>query len=145
MQMSCGWWPETVDLFSCTRAMPCGGRCHMVVERLPTGRWDWLAWPGNLSGQALRGEADAPDAAMQAAEDAARAIESRIRTAPHRLIQPVAGRRSGLAMLPPFDYVWRVDEDGLGSMPPLFGIPHLRNDHPGHLPAPMKTSNKVSA
>ena len=46
-------------------------RRYLVVEALPGGGWDWVAWRGPADADVLSGEADTREAAMHEAERAA--------------------------------------------------------------------------
>lgn len=45
-----------------------GGRLFLVVEALPDGGWDWMAWADDRSGRSLRGRCPTRAQAVQAAE-----------------------------------------------------------------------------
>lgn len=63
-----GWASETPELFCATWPTGRGGKRHLVVEALPEGGWDWLAWANDGSGRCLHGRAGSPDRAKEAAE-----------------------------------------------------------------------------
>jgi hypothetical protein len=70
MQTRPGWAPETKHLF--TAEVPSGdGRHYLVVERLPTGGWDWVTWGQGSHAQSVHGSAPTAAQAMIAAEHAA--------------------------------------------------------------------------
>jgi hypothetical protein len=67
-------WERSGEVFYATAEAPSGEiRFHLVVERLPDQRWDWVVWrPGEPAALARHGTATSAQAAMQEAELAAR-------------------------------------------------------------------------
>ena len=70
MGIRVAWAPETRDLFSAALGDH-QARRFLVVERLPDGGWDWLAWSEDRAGASQHGLAETAAMAMAAAEQAA--------------------------------------------------------------------------
>ncbi len=64
------WSPDTPGTFTASVGAP-RHQQFLLVERLPSGDWDWVAWSGSDAERARHGVADTAAAAMQAAECAA--------------------------------------------------------------------------
>ena len=72
MQQKFGWAAETPELlFATLEPLGAGLRHHLVVEALPQGGWDWLAWANDGARNCLQGTCSSRICAMRAAEDAA--------------------------------------------------------------------------
>ena len=70
MDCRAAWSPETRDLFTAAMGRQ-QDRRFLVVERLPDGGWDWIAWCQERAGVSRQGVADNAATAMAAAERAA--------------------------------------------------------------------------
>ena len=70
MQHVTGWASDGPELFMASETGS-GHKQYMVVEALPEGGWDWVAWGVGQTGQCLHGRADTLTNAMAAAERAA--------------------------------------------------------------------------
>lgn len=64
------WVADTPGLFTAALARPVGGRQYLVVERMPGGGWDWVAWRADRAARPLNGNSETAAAAMRAAERA---------------------------------------------------------------------------
>ena len=72
-----GWAAETPGMFTATLGMgPHGARHHLVVEALPLGGWDWVAWAADGPRRCLDGTAGSLQDAMQAAARAAKLLQA---------------------------------------------------------------------
>ncbi len=90
-----GWSTETPDLFTARigedwfgDARPgqvwTGLRHYMVVEALPLGGWEWLAWANDGTGQAMHGTAASREDAKRAAEHGAMLLRGQAGRQVHR-------------------------------------------------------------
>lgn len=86
------WFFDSIGLLTaaCGRA---DARRFMLVERLPDGGWDWVAWCGDRGSVALHGLAVTAAVAMVQAERAAASLgkDRHAAAAPHRPLQLVPG------------------------------------------------------
>lgn len=72
-----GWAAETPEMFTATvGTKPYGARHHMVVEALPLGGWDWVAWSADGPRRSLDGTACSRQDAMEAAARAAMLLQT---------------------------------------------------------------------
>ena len=88
------WSLETSDMFTAATGSP-KQQQFLLVERLPSGGWDWVAWRCSDSERAVHGVAESAPAAMQAAECAAATLNAArafFSTAHGRLLQQACAR-----------------------------------------------------
>ena len=65
------WVSDTPEFFSGAMRPAHGAKRHVVVECLPGGGWDWVAWSNDGSGFSSHGRADTLGKAIGAAEHGA--------------------------------------------------------------------------
>jgi hypothetical protein len=64
-------WELNGDTFYADSETADGTRCHLIVERLPAGGWDWSVWRRTDGNRIVRsGAAETAREAMQQAEEA---------------------------------------------------------------------------
>ena len=68
------WRADSSGLLTASMASWWGGRRNVVVECLPDGGWDWVAWTDGEATQRRQGQARSLEAAMTAAERGAAAL-----------------------------------------------------------------------
>ena len=64
------WIADPTGLF-CGSLQSCHGKRYMVVESVPGGGWDWVAWSDDGSGRCLHGRTETAGQAREAAEHCA--------------------------------------------------------------------------
>ena len=70
------WRADSSGLLTATAPSWWGGRTNAVVESLPGGGWDWVAWSDGEEAQRIHGQAPSLEAAMAAAERGAAKLAS---------------------------------------------------------------------
>lgn len=73
------WTVDTPDLSSAADIDPTGSKRYLVVEALPDGGWDWIAWADDQDTCFSHGRAPTRGAAMEAAEAVALMLRDLIR------------------------------------------------------------------
>ena len=61
------WSSDTAGLYSARLRCPWGGVRYVVVEAVPGGGWDWVAWASDVPDEARHGQTAELVAAMAAA------------------------------------------------------------------------------
>ncbi len=80
MSKRMNWKADSSGLLTATVPSWWGGRTNVVVEALPKGGWDWVAWSDGEAVRRVLGQAPSLEAAMTAAErGAAKLVSSTIR------------------------------------------------------------------
>ena len=70
------WRADRSGLLTATAPSWWGGRTNIVVESLPGGGWDWVAWSDGEATRRIQGQAPSLEAAMAAAEGGAAKLVS---------------------------------------------------------------------